>query len=134
MCWNQQITLAGSKVLVTAPAAKLMQDPQATRAERAMQSSSRAMQSSSAEDPLTTRAERAMQSAPDDPLAIVLPYSIGARRKIVAQLRRQEARATRPALALRSSSTASSEPSRRGEVAVRLHLRNDRSKKKLSAP
>ena len=47
-----------------------------------MQSSSRAMQSSSAEDPLTTRAERAMQSAPDDPLAIVLPYSIGARRKI----------------------------------------------------
>ena len=32
-----------------------------------------------------------------------LGVSIGARRKIVAQLRRQEARATRPALAPRSS-------------------------------
>ena len=49
-----------------------------------------------------------------------LGISIGARRKIAAQLRRQEARATRPPLAPRSSSTASSEPSGRGETARRV--------------
>jgi len=60
---------------------------------------------------------RLFQEADYDELGI----SIGARRKIVAQLRRQEARATtRPALAPRSSSTASSEPSRRGEAARRV--------------